>query len=497
MNIKTFFSKVLLAVAFVFLTISVVLATEVDVTVKVTGNGTVSYDNKSASDGQSFKFKAKLSSSFEINYATFTVTSNAAGYDLSSVMTHYWAGGDDLVISSGSVTATGGGYADIKALNVSITGGQVTAEGKGISSERNVILGCSSANDFIKTSKYEVGSEATFSIADGQILQDEQGNLYAGILTSEQIAAIANTKLTLKGQNALTLTKDQSGTSVNLQGDFDNTDENRLVISSEMQVDNLTIKRSFIKDIPSSVMFPFSFDADKDIGEFYTLHDVVLENGVWTAKMAGPIKKISANTPYIFKPKIDIDENNYLKFKNVKLQPTSTTNTNGSESDWTLHGVYTTTFFDNIQEVCYGFAGVDEPEQGISEGQFIRAGEGSWVYPMRCYLTYNKNNGVFTKSAPDLPDYIRVVFPDEVEESNSDEVVTPVSDAATQITAKVWSHGGTIYIDAQADTDYQIVDLSGRVLKIGITHSTREEIILSATGIVIVKIGNQSFKIIL
>ena len=131
-------------------------------------------------------------------------------------------------------------------------------------------------------------------------------------MISEQIAAIANTKLTLKGQNALTLTKDQSGTSVNLQGDFDNTDENRLVISSEMQVDNLTIKRSFIQDIPSSVMFPFSFDADKDIGEFYTLHEVVLENGVWTAKMAGPIKKISANTPYIFKPKKDIDENNSI-----------------------------------------------------------------------------------------------------------------------------------------------------------------------------------------
>ena len=499
MNIKTFFSKVLLAVAFVFLTISVVLATEVDVTVKVTGNGTVSYDNKSASDGQSFKFKAKLSSSFEINYATFTVTSNAAGYDLSSVMTHYWAGGDDLVISSGSVTATGGGYADIKALNVSITGGQVTAEGKGISSERNVILGCSSANDFIKTSKYEVGSEATFSIADGQILQDEQGNLYAGILTSEQIAAIANTKLTLKGQNALTITQDQNGTSAKLQGDFLSSDENQLVISSEMKVDQLTIERTFTYNTPSSVMFPLSFDASEVDGNFYTLDEVVFENGVWTAKMAGPITQIAANTPYIFKLKDGIDKIDNLTFKNVDLKPTTTinTNANGNSSDWTLHGVYSKTYFDELPGLCYGFAGVDAPEQGISEGQFIRAGEGSWVNPMRCYLTYNKNNGVFAKSAPDLPDYIRVVFPDEVEESESGEIVTPVSSLSETTGVKVWSSNRTIFIDAQPDTDYTIVDLSGRVLKTGITHSTREEITLSASGIVIVKIGKQTFKIIL
>ena len=98
MNIKIFFSKALLAVAFVFLTISAAMATEADVTVKVTGNGTVSYGSQSASNGQSFTFKAELSSvsPFNLNYVTFSVTPNAAGYVLSSVMTHYWAGGDDF-----------------------------------------------------------------------------------------------------------------------------------------------------------------------------------------------------------------------------------------------------------------------------------------------------------------------------------------------------------------------------------------------------------------
>ena len=702
MTIKSFFLKAIVAVAFVFLSISPVLATEANVTVNVTGNGTVSYGNQSVSDGQSFTFSAELSvlnlDPFEYHPNTVTlslthesnyiaeihtsgfpflkdgseysfdmpveageITINVAFVELfqggtqsspvilsDNSITHL-AGGwykvtDDITFNqciciwsdtylavdggatmsiipgsgksfpngviytvkdktkltingagtlritaddnqnpfiainvgyeqlSGNVELSGmygmqsnnnnnidihggnltikswcgisckskisinGGIVDINATGsmggfygdnlfitggvvnvhitetdgnqgiemydiISITGGQVTVDGGDIEGG-DIILGCTKPSDFIQAPSYTMsinGRDYSTSIADGQILQDEQGNLYAGTLTSEQIAAIANTKLTLKGQNALTITQDQNGTSAKLQGDFLSSDASQLVISSEMKVDQLIIERTFTYNTPSSVMFPFSFDASKVDGNFYTLDEVVFENGVWTAKMAGPIPQIVENTPYIFKLKDGIDQIGNLTFKNIDLKPTTTinTNANGSESDWTLHGVYTTTYFEDLPGVCYGFAGVDAPEQGISEGQFIRAGEGSWVNPMRCYLTYNKNNGVFAKSAPDLPDYIRVVFPDEVEESESGEIVTPVSSLSETTGVKVWSSNRTIFIDAQPDTDYTIVDLSGRVLKTGITHSTREEITLSASGIVIVKIGKQPFKIIL
>ncbi|MDD6002865.1 MAG: DUF6383 domain-containing protein, partial [Bacteroidales bacterium] len=198
--------------------------------------------------------------------------------------------------------------------------------------------------------------------------------------------------------------------------------------------------------------------------------------------------------PYIFKANSNLTK---LTFENgddgVTLQSTKTINDNGS-GDWTLHGVYEKTLLGDHNQVNYGFAG-QATDDGISVGDFIRAGEGVWADPMRCYLTYDKNNGVLAKSALDLPDNIRVVFPDEVEQPDNGEIVTPVSEIATENGVKVWSFDGTVYIEAQPDMDYTIVDLTGRTIKKGVTHSTHEEINHNAKGIVIVKIGNKSFKL--
>ena len=173
------------------------------------------------------------------------------------------------------------------------------------------------------------------------------------------------------------------------------------------------------------------------------------------------------------------------------MQSTVTINANTS-GDWTLHGVYYKTLLDNPNEFDYGFAG--QATDGISVGQFIRAGEGVWADPMRCYLTYK--NGELTKSALDLPDNIRVVFPDEEEQSDNDDIVTPVSSISESTGVKVWSYNGTIFISAQTSMEYQIVDMGGRTIRHGVTASNREEVSLNGIhGIVIVKIGNQTFKL--
>ena len=114
---------------------------------------------------------------------------------------------------------------------------------------------------------------------------------------------------------------------------------------------------------------------------------------------------------------------------------------------------------------------------------------------MRCYLTYNGSDARLAKAALDLPDRIRVVFPDEVEQPDNGEIVTPVSEISSESGVKVWSFDGTVYIEAQPDMDYTIVDLTGRTVKKGVTHSTHEEVNLNAKGIVIVKIGNKTFKL--
>ena len=325
-----------------------------------------------------------------------------------------------------------------------------------------------------------------------------KGN-YAG--TVEKTFTI-NPLVTTSG--ALTLTEYGNRTTAEIQGDFTNTssEDKSLEISEPKTVDKVIFKRSFSKGIPATIMLPFGFTPDKNIGSFYTLASVAPKNGEWIATMSNPVTYVTANTPYMFKAAKDLKELSFTDENGITLQSTSTIeiNTNG---DWTLHGVYEKTMLDGDGEFNYGFAGQAVTAEGISVGDFIRAGEGVWADPMRCYLTYKK--GELTKAATVLPDRIRVVFPDEVNSNNettdiienaeTEDVVTPVSEFTPESGVKVWSFDGTVYIEAQPDMDYTIVDLSGRTIKQGVTHSTHEELTLNAKGIVIVKIGNKSFKL--
>ena len=277
-----------------------------------------------------------------------------------------------------------------------------------------------------------------------------------------------------------------------IQGDFESTDELPLQITElqATQTVKVTLYRTFTAGVSSTIMLPFEFSLDESFGKFYTVESVAPDdNGVWTALMSQPITgTLQPNTPYVFKPAKDITE---LTFEKVSLNPTSP-GTNGT-GDWKLHGVYEKTTLYGKNKINYGFAGIDA--EGIQKGQFIRAGEGVWADPMRCYLTY-KNGKEISKAATVLPDCIRVVFPDEVEESNNGEIITPISEIKNQTDVSVWSYNSTIYIESQPDTNYTIIDLNGRTLKTGVTHSTREEITLGrSTGIVIVNINGKSFKI--
>ena len=326
-----------------------------------------------------------------------------------------------------------------------------------------------------------------------------KGN-YAG--TVEKTFTI-NPLVTTSG--ALTLTEYGNRITAEIQGDFTNisSEGKSLQISKSKTVNKVIFKRSFTKGIPATIMLPFNFTLDASIGSFYTIESVAKnDNGEWIATPKVVTGTLQANTPYMFKAAKDLKELSFTDENGITLQSTSTIeiNTNG---DWTLHGVYEKTMLDGDGEFNYGFAGQAVTAEGISVGDFIRAGEGVWADPMRCYLTYKK--GELTKAATVLPDRIRVVFPDEVNSNNettdiienteTEDVVTPVSEFVFESVVIVWSFGGTLYIEAQPDMDYTIVDLTGRTIKKGVTHSTHEEINLNAKGIVIVKIGNKTYKL--
>ncbi|MBO4371430.1 MAG: T9SS type A sorting domain-containing protein, partial [Bacteroidales bacterium] len=75
---------------------------------------------------------------------------------------------------------------------------------------------------------------------------------------------------------------------------------------------------------------------------------------------------------------------------------------------------------------------------------------------------------------------------------------TPVTAVAKESDIKVWSFNRTIYIEnAPADTKYEIVDLNGRIITTSKTKSTKEEIKINNKGVLIVKIGNNTYKVLI
>ncbi|MBR4215397.1 MAG: tandem-95 repeat protein [Bacteroidales bacterium] len=299
-----------------------------------------------------------------------------------------------------------------------------------------------------------------------------------------------------------------------------------VIISEPINVKKVIIIRNFTADRPSTMILPFSCDASKfsSIGTFHTISSVEYNQTTkeWEAKASDALTSIEANTPYLFKPKqststenpivIEAEKDSHITLvANNSTEPYTNVGTKENStlsSDWKLIGVYQKKRWTEDSEDEYGFSAIDVAEDGISAGEFVRAGSGAWIKPMRCYLKYTGNESQFlSKSAPILPQSIRVIFPEttasvidtnepSINPTESGEIVTPVSEIYTENVVKVWSFGKTIYIESQPETQYHIIDLGGRIIKNGVTASTHEEISLSRiTGVVIVKIGNKMFKI--
>ncbi len=99
--------------------------------------------------------------------------------------------GDNITITSGEVTANGPYGIYVNNGNLIISGGQVTANGStcGIWSEGDLTLGWTNATDFIYVSRYHIGTPGTLNIAEGKTFIDEAGYTYSsGTVNASAIA---------------------------------------------------------------------------------------------------------------------------------------------------------------------------------------------------------------------------------------------------------------------------------------------------------------------
>ncbi len=74
----------------------------------------------------------------------------------------------------------------------------------------------------------------------------------------------------------------------------------------------------------------------------------------------------------------------------------------------------------------------------------------------------------------------------------------PVSDITPAAhNTKVWSFNRTVFIESQSRTKYTIIDMNGRILKSSVTKSSRDEIQINQSGIVVLHINGTSYKLIM
>ena len=235
-----------------------------------------------------------------------------------------------------------------------------------------------------------------------------------------------------------------------------------LNIAEDVDVDGVSFGRDFTPGVFSTLMLPFDVSTANVRGvnmllKFNGLRQkegktFVSMKKVWVKGESQNDADIKANTPYM----VLMDEASLRINGGVTLKKTEEPVASVEGSDWEFHG---TLGFKQWKEGdadlgrVYGFAAV--AQDGISAGQFVKAGAGAYIYPLRAYLLAPKKasgvRGVAgnTISTMSLPENIDVVI-------EEDDV--PATEPKTTVIGSFNTRTG----EFKMNTVNRVYDLKGR-----------------------------------
>ena len=150
-----------------------------------------------------------------------------------------------------------------------------------------------------------------------------------------------------------------------------------------------------------------------------------------------------------------------------------------------------------VVENCYYLAEESNPDDPCAKtAEQFKSGEVAAQLAKGATINGVTYSGESFEGLTELPgtEDIEVIPEPEPEPENPP---TPVSEISQNSNINVWSYNHTIFISNAPDAEYRIIDLNGRLITTSTTKSTREVIRINKSGVLIVIIGTQSFKVTL
>ena len=315
-----------------------------------------------------------------INGGNVTVTGGHEGLHASN----------NLTINGGTVTATGSEYgAGIIAYNdITINGGQVEATGcsYGIFSNQGTItLGWTAATDRITANSYD-SNNGNVTIAQGQMLCDEDSNIYSGTIEWDK----TTWSYPIDGKTLRPCILVTEGAA------NDYSDRTSALTPWAGQDMTAAFQRTFNVGKASTICLPFPMTAVTG-GTVYGFVGVTYdETDGWVATMQEPsTTPLTANTPYLFMPSGD-NETVDVTFSGSLADVTSIaageTEAATEDDTWTFQGTYSRLAYGTapFSGKAFGFAAKSkgEGEDAVQAGEFVRAATGATIPAFRAFLTY-------------------------------------------------------------------------------------------------------------
>jgi hypothetical protein len=236
-------------------------------------------------------------------------------------------------------------------------------------------------------------------------------------------------------------------THAEIDGAYDGTD----AVAIDEYVENVAVKfnREFLKDTYSTMVLPFSVKTEKisglnavlyynGIGKDANNNDAIRMKVLWAKD--GVIKDdkgnsvsykdtvMNANTPYL----VLMGSETFAVDGSVTIVPTTDAVTKYDNLEWEFRGVWEFKKWEEGNKelgYAYGFAASAPKDSKIKVGDFVKIGEGTYIYPLRAYLVSSnipessspvqgvRANGAYAKRPAvmqkELPELMSVIIDDE------------------------------------------------------------------------------------